>query len=75
MYWYDTQKHKKPHFHVRYQNIEATFDLNGNVIEGSLGARAHRLVKEWSAERKIELIAAWKAAINGKEIPWVKPLR
>ncbi len=23
MYWIDTQKHKKPHFHVRYSGKEA----------------------------------------------------
>ncbi len=47
MYWYDTQKHKLPHFHVRYQGAEAAFDLNGNVLEGDLGVRAHGLIREW----------------------------
>ncbi len=75
MYWYDTQKHKLPHFHVRYQGAEATFDLNGNVLEGDLGRRAHGLIGEWCKERKSEIQEAWTAAINGKELPWVLPLR
>ena len=26
-YWFDTQKHKQPHFHARFQGSEAVFDL------------------------------------------------
>ena len=29
MYWFDTQKHKVPHFHVRHQGAEAVFSLDG----------------------------------------------
>ncbi len=75
MYWFDVQKHKTPHFHVRHRGAEGTFDLNGNVLQGDLGPRAERLVREWCDERKIELRRAWKAATEGKEIPWVHPLR
>lgn len=74
MYWYDTQKHKMPHFHARHGGSEAVFDLVGNCIEGTLGKRANRLVKEWCAERTTELAQAWQCAIAGKEIPWVLPL-
>lgn len=75
MYWFDVQKHKVPHFHVRKGGKEAAFDLNGNVLDGDLGPRSHRLVKEWCQERQIDLRRAWKAAISGKEIPWVHPLQ
>ena len=74
MYWFDDQKHRQPHFHAYYRGAEATFDLKGNVLRGDLGARAHRLVREWCSERQVELHRAWKAAIEGKEIPWVPPL-
>lgn len=46
MYWFDTQKHHVPHFHVRYQGSEAVYALNGTCIDGDLGPRAHRLVVE-----------------------------
>lgn len=75
MYWFDFQKHNVPHFHVRYGGSEATFDFAGNVLDGDLGPRSHRLVREWCNERQIELRRAWKAAAAGKEIPWVHPLR
>lgn len=75
MYWFDTQKHKMPHFHARHGGVEAVFDLQGNCIEGDLGPRAHRLISEWSAERKKELQLAWQCATAGKELPWVLPIR
>ena len=75
MYWFDTQKHKMPHFHARFGGAEAVFDFTGNCLEGDLGSRAQRLISEWCAERRNELTNAWQCAITGKELPWVLPLR
>ncbi len=75
MYWYDRQKHKTPHLHARFGGEEAVFDLHGRCLDGDLGARATRLVAEWCAERQNELHAAWQAAFEGREIPWIPPLR
>jgi hypothetical protein len=75
MYWFDTQKHKLPHLHVRYQGLEAVFALDGRLLDGDIGARAHRLVGEWCKERAADLQGAWQHAVNGEEIPWVLPLR
>jgi hypothetical protein len=51
------------------------FTLEGGLLEGDLGARAHRLVEDWCAERAMEIADAWSCAANGKEIPWVLPLQ
>lgn len=75
MYWFDTQRHQRPHFHVRYQGAEAVYALDGTPIEGDLGRRANRLVAEWAEERSEEIGAAWRHASQGKEIPWILPLR
>lgn len=75
MYWYDLQKHNRPHFHARYAGREAVYDLTGHLLEGNLGQRAHRLIGEWTAERMTELQDAWQKAMEGKEIPWVNPLQ
>lgn len=75
MYWFDQQKHKQPHFHVRYRGCEAVFALDGSLLEGNLGGRAHRLIGEWCVERREELAFAWERASNGQEIPWVLPLQ
>jgi hypothetical protein len=75
MYWFDIDKHKKPHFHAKNAEFKAVFDLEGNVIEGSLGKTGDRLVKEWSELRKLEIVDAWEKAIAGKEIPWIRPIQ
>jgi hypothetical protein len=75
MYWFDNQKHNLPHFHARYQGNEAVFGLDGSCIEGSIGRRAERLIKEWAVENKSEIEKSWQLAIEGKELPWVTPLQ
>jgi hypothetical protein len=75
MYWFDTDKHKLPHFHAKYGDHKSVFDLDGNPLTGNLGTRANRLVKEWCDVRKEEIYESWDKAIQGKEVPWVKPIR
>ncbi len=75
MYWFDNQQHKLPHLHARYAGQEAVFGLDGKLIEGSLGNRGNRLVGEWCSENQEEIRYAWDQAIEGKELPWIKPLR
>jgi hypothetical protein len=60
---------------VRFGGGEAVFALDGTLLDGDIGARARRLVAEWSTERSAELRSAWDLAASGKEIPWVAPLR
>ncbi len=75
MYWFDTDKHKLPHFHAKYGDHKAVFNLSGEIIQGNLGLRANRLVKEWCELRTDEILLAWEKASEGKELPWVKPIR
>ena len=74
MYWFDTQKHRQPHFHVRYRGMEAVFALDGRVIEGRIGARADRLIAEWREERRSEFQEAWAYAAQGRVVTLVMPL-
>jgi len=75
MYWFDTQKHKKPHFHARYQGVEAVFELDGTPLEGTLSPTALRLIKKWCQENSCAIHEAWEKAKQGKELPWIKPLQ
>lgn len=75
MYWFDTQKHHVPHFHVRYQGAEAVFRLDGSPLEGDLGPRVGRLVAEWAGERSLAIQQAWECAASGQEIPWILPIQ
>ena len=75
MYWFDNLQHKTPHIHARLSGKEGVFSLDGTLIQGDLGPRANRLVKEWCQENEFELKSTWAKAIEGKELPWIKPLR
>lgn len=75
MYWMDIQKHKKPHFHARFKGKEAVFALTGECLSGNIGTRAQALIEEWCQENHDALSEAWDCAVNGKEIPWIKPLQ
>jgi len=74
MYWFDTKRHKQPHIHAMHDHQQAVFDFDGNCIAGNIGGRASRLVKEFVTERKVELTKAWELALQGKEVPWIKPI-
>jgi hypothetical protein len=74
MYWFDTQKHKMPHFHARYQGMEAVFLLNGDLLEGTISPTARRLIKNWCYLNSHDIQEAWQNAKQGKELPWIKPL-
>ena len=74
MYWFDVQKHKTPHIHVKFQNQWSVFDLDGNIISGSITNRAKRLTQEFILERHEDLKEAWEKAIEGKDLPWIKPI-
>lgn len=74
MYLFDTQKHQQPHFHARYQGLEAVFALDGNPLEGKLSSTAPRLIKKWCRANSRDIQEAWVKAKQGKELPWISPL-
>ena len=59
MYWKD---HPPPHFHASYGGDEATFDLEGNLLEGSLKRRQRRAVTAWANAHREELLRCWEHA-------------
>lgn len=74
MYWYDTKRHNKPHFHVRYSGNYAVYDFDGNLLDGKIPRRAQILIKTWTKMRRLELEFAWLKATSGEMIPWIQPL-
>ena len=39
--------HNPPHFHIEYQDYEATIDIESGLVKGEMPRRALRLVYEW----------------------------
>jgi hypothetical protein len=73
MYW-NEGVHERPHFHARYGEHQASVDLDGQIIVGSLPANAHRLVREWAALHRAELASNWRRAAAGEPLDSIAPL-
>lgn len=75
MNWCNNGKHHLPHFHAYYNEFEASFDFNGEIIAGSFPARQTAFVKAWTLLHQDELNANWKLAIEGEQIFKINPLQ
>lgn len=54
--------HDPPHFHVRYQGFRARVSIeDGEVTDGRLPPTVARILREWTALRKGELMRNWTA--------------
>ena len=72
MYYND---HAPPHFHARYGEEHASLRIdNGEILEGSLGARALRLVEEWRLLHEAELVQDWARAQARQPLNRIEPL-
>jgi len=64
-------EHNPPHFHVRYNEYRASFEISSlNVVAGSVPAKVRGLVEEWAELHKDELLSMW----NSKDFHKIKPL-
>ncbi len=67
--------HAPPHFHARYGDKKATFDIETlNIIEGNLPTKVRNLVVEWADMHKQELITDWNLAQLGQIPNKIEPL-
>lgn len=67
--------HNPPHIHVEYQGYTATYLLDGELHEGALPTRQHRLVVAWIELHKEDLESNWKLAKERQPIFRIDPLR
>ena len=68
-------KHNMPHIHAEYGDDEAVFDLDGNMIEGSLPSKKVRMVQTWIDIHHEDLMANWKLLSNGEQYFKIPPLQ
>ena len=74
MLYKDIQHHNKPHFHVRFNEYEASMGVDGELLAGSLPVKQLKLVQAWAAIHEEELYSAWNNAVQGEEPKKIKPL-
>lgn len=76
MYFFDNQKHKKPHIHVKYQEEEVVIEIpSGKIIEGVIHSSKMKLVQAWIEIHRDELMADWELASKGENIFKIEPLK
>lgn len=72
MYYDD---HNPPHFHALYQENQATFDMDGNILQGDFPDRQKKLVAAWAVLHKDELLANWELSKDNQSLFMIEPLR
>ena len=67
-------QHNRPHIYVKYNEYEASFSLEGNLISGNLPIKQIKLVQAWIEIHQDELFAAWYCYNEDGEIIKIKGL-
>jgi hypothetical protein len=56
--------HAPPHVHVEYQGYEAFVAIeDGQILSSRLPKKAAKLVRDWAADHRPELMENWRRAI------------
>ena len=67
-------EHGAAHFHAVYGEFEASIEVESGTVHGELPPRALRLVLEWAALHKEELLNDWQLARQGQPLKPIDPL-
>jgi hypothetical protein len=72
MFW---NEHAPPHFHAKYAEHEATFNIRKlELMEGFLPRRAKNLVLDWAELHQAELLVDWDLCRNNMQPNKIEPL-
>ena len=72
---YNTGEHNPPHFHASYQGQQAVFNMDGELIEGSMPKPQCKHIAAWAELHKDELMANWELAMSEQPLYKIEPLR
>jgi hypothetical protein len=67
-------EHGVAHFHAVYGDHEISVEVESGATHGSFPPRALRLVLDWAALHKAELLENWDLARQGKPLNRIPPL-
>lgn len=62
------REHNPPHFHALYQNYDAAFDLDGNLIAGEMLLRQRKLIVAWAEIHRCELEENWALSMRKERL-------
>ncbi len=72
MYYDD---HNPPHFHAQFDDFEAIFNFEGEILTGDFPSGKKRLVAAWVEIHRDELAANWKLAKAGQALYRIDPIK
>lgn len=75
MLYNDDAQHHRPHFHVYYNEYEASVGVDGELLAGSLPVKQLKLVQAWALIHEEELYMAWNKAVQNEPFGKIDPLR
>lgn len=71
MYYDD---HNPPHFHAFFGEYKATFNFDGELIDGNMPNSKMKLISAWALIHKEDLMANWKLAKDNESLYNINPL-
>lgn len=74
MIYNDSDQHHKPHFHVYYNEYEASVAVDGELLAGRLPVKQLKLVQAWAVIHEDELYQAWNNAVRSLPFNKIEPL-
>lgn len=60
MYFKEGERHHGEHIHIFYNEYNAVYSIEGNLLKGNLPLKQRKMVEAWIAIHEIELKALWK---------------
>lgn len=72
---YNNGEHNPPHFHAEYQGYNASFNMEGEIVNGEMPKKQVKLIAAWVELHKDELLANWKLAIDEQPLYRIDPLK
>lgn len=75
VYYNDNKQHKVPHLHTYYNEQEAVFNFDGQIIEGNIPIKKRKIVEAWIVIHKEELEKLWEITVNGRGYFKIEPLK
>lgn len=69
------EEHNPPHFHAKYNEFDASFNFDGEIIEGKFPPKQTALVKSWALIHTEELKANWELLETEEQLYKISPLQ
>lgn len=68
-------EHNPPHFHARYGDYRAVFNLEGDLTTGDFPSKQKHLIKAWALLHADELLANWNLCVERQNLYPIEPLK